>query len=96
MSSFIMTGFFGLGDGKRSVDARPAYYCFYPMTIQCKSDQSFIPAEIRVYTPPHDTVLPCGTVVFLTARTYLPADLSGKHTALLDAIAMYPIPGDPA
>ncbi|OBZ78509.1 hypothetical protein A0H81_02121 [Grifola frondosa] len=50
-----------------------------------------LPAELRIYSPRNDTPLPDNTIAFVVAKAHAPAN----GTILLDALSIYPFPGDP-
>ncbi|GJE90161.1 hypothetical protein PsYK624_062880 [Phanerochaete sordida] len=96
-SSSIIAVMLAVGGGRRVASQSPAgrstYHCYYNTVLQCDSGPgSSIPAELRVYSPRNSTVLADNTVVFVYARVHVPPG----GTALLDAIHVYPFPGDPA
>lgn len=92
MSSFTLTGFFALAGGKCVVSTRSTkvYYCFYMTTIQCSAGVD-IPADIHIYSPYNDVVLPDDTIAFIVARAFCPPN----ETAFLDAYHLIPVPGNP-
>ncbi|KAI0074524.1 hypothetical protein K474DRAFT_1521738 [Panus rudis PR-1116 ss-1] len=95
MSSLVLVGFFALGNGRRAssiaASGKTTWHMFYPTTIQCRSG-AMIPAELRVYSPVNDTVLPVNSVVFLVARAHIPRGQT--CSAQLDSIVMHVVPGD--
>jgi len=96
MSSLTIVGFFAVANGERVVSTKPGTstrtaHCFYTTAVQCSSSAA-LPAQLRVYSPQHDTPLADGTVAFVVAKAAFPP----HSTVLLDAYFMIPIPGDPS
>lgn len=77
-----------------SVSSPPSstWFNFYATTIQRPNDPVGLSAEVRIYSPPNDNPLLDNTIAFIVAKAYIP----DAGPILLDAIALYPIPGDPA
>ena len=59
-------------------------------TIQCSAGVD-IPADIHIYSPYNDVVLPDDTIAFVVARAFCPPN----ETAFLDAYHLIPVPGNP-
>ncbi|KAI1781810.1 hypothetical protein LXA43DRAFT_1054572 [Ganoderma leucocontextum] len=107
--TFFTFGFFALGGGNRRPVQKPVspskklhppapassppstWFNFYSTTIQCSDNTSAPPAEIRIYSPPGDIPHPDNTIAFIVAKVHTP----DTGPILLDAICMYPIPGNP-
>lgn len=79
-------------NGTQAYTGNPVtYFMQYMTTFQC-SLEDYLPAEVRVYSPPGDTTpYPDNTVVFMVARV---STADSAH-ALLDVLSMAPFPGDP-
>ncbi|KAF8514800.1 hypothetical protein JB92DRAFT_2602360, partial [Gautieria morchelliformis] len=67
------------------------YYCFYDTIVQGAVD-STVPLEMRLYSPPGETLLPDDTVVCVVGRIFAPP----SGTILLDVFSLTAYPGDPA
>lgn len=96
MSQLIVFGFFGLGAGRRVSTLKPGsstkvYHVFYSTTVQRVSADP-CPAEIRIYSPYGDTILPDNTVAFVVAKAQFPVN----EPVLLEASTLIPMPGDPS
>ncbi|KIJ57953.1 hypothetical protein HYDPIDRAFT_72782, partial [Hydnomerulius pinastri MD-312] len=92
-------GFFGVAAGRRVTSQKPGastktYHCFYSTALHCTSGVSF-PAELRVYSPFNDSVLPDNTVAFVIAKAHFPGGIP-KENVLLEASHVIPLPGDPS
>ncbi|KAF7973992.1 hypothetical protein HWV62_13601 [Athelia sp. TMB] len=107
MSSFIFIGFFGLEGGQRvryprlSDPSSGVFHNVYSTAIQLPddADPSFIPADLRVWSPRAGDILCDNTVAFVVAKAYVPDAAGANNTpdkALLDAIYLVPCPGDPS
>ena len=110
--TYVAFGFFALANGVRQQVAKTlsptkkasstsssttsssssTWFNFYSTTIRYSDDAPALPALIRVYSPPGDLPLDENTIVFMVAKVLVP----DKGDVLLDAICMYPLPGDPA
>ncbi|KAI6152582.1 hypothetical protein BKA82DRAFT_4112523 [Pisolithus tinctorius] len=91
MSATIVFGFFALSGGQRVQTTKPdgsskTYHCLYDTTIQCPSGAIF-PAQLRIYSPFHDTPLADDTIAFVLARA---------DAILLEASNVVAVPGDPS
>ncbi|EKM52949.1 uncharacterized protein PHACADRAFT_210712 [Phanerochaete carnosa HHB-10118-sp] len=93
-SCAVVAATLGLAGGRRAQGGQSTtYYCYYNTVLQPNGDsEAGVPAELRVYSPKDSVVLPDNSVVFAYARVYIPA----QGPALLDAIQIYPFPGDPS
>jgi hypothetical protein len=96
MSQLMVFGFFGLGAGRRVSSLKTGtstkvYHVFYLTTIQQLSTDP-CPAEIRIYSPYGDTILPNNTVAFVVAKAHFPV----YEPVLLEASSLIPMPGDPS
>jgi hypothetical protein len=101
MSTFTVAGFFGLTAGQRVRTEVPrsngtsqgVYHIHYVTSVNT-SQSGAVPAELRKYSPPHDSVLQDDTIAFVVAKAYVPM---GKTTGnvLLEASHIFPVPGDP-
>ncbi|KAH7904539.1 hypothetical protein BJ138DRAFT_1019010 [Hygrophoropsis aurantiaca] len=96
MSSLTLFGFLCLAAGRRLQTTKPGspsktYHAFYATALQSASGSS-VSAEIRVYSPFNDTILPDNTVAFVVAKAFFP----NNDTVLLDASHVIPMPGDPS
>ncbi|KIJ58462.1 hypothetical protein HYDPIDRAFT_64631, partial [Hydnomerulius pinastri MD-312] len=92
-------GFFGVAAGRRVTSQKPGastktYHCFYSTALHCTSGVSF-PAELRVYSPFNDSVLPDNTVAPVIAKAHFPGGIP-KENVLLKASHVIPLPGDPS
>ena len=67
------------------------YHCYYSTSLHTPNGDSY-PAEIRVYSPFGNAVLPDDMVVFLVAKAFLPPN----DTVLLEASELVAVPGDPS
>ncbi|KAI6146285.1 hypothetical protein BKA82DRAFT_544335 [Pisolithus tinctorius] len=99
MSATIVFGFFALSGGQRVQTTKPdgsskTYHCLYDTTIQCPSGAIF-PAQLRIYSPFHDTPLADDTIAFVLARPYIPTSIP-KDAILLEASNVVAVPGDPS
>ena len=101
MSTFTLTGFFGLTSGQRVHTELPkpngstqgVYYVHYVTSLNT-AQTGAISAEIRKYSPPHDIILQNDTIVFVVAKAYVPpGDTTGNM--LLEASHIIPVPGNP-
>lgn len=94
MSSLAFMGFFCLAEGKRVMTTRPnstrIWHAHYTSTVQC-ADGTFLPANIRVYSPMNDVPHPDNTIAYVYARAHITNDL----TVLMDASEIIACPGDP-
>jgi hypothetical protein len=101
MSSFIMSGFFGLASGRRvrteisksNGSTQAAYYMTYVTSIECTNSDP-VSAELRKYSPPGDSVLRDDTIAFVIAKAFVPPGTVAGNI-LLEAIHIAPVPGDP-
>ncbi|EPQ51599.1 hypothetical protein GLOTRDRAFT_48698 [Gloeophyllum trabeum ATCC 11539] len=100
MSSFLILGLFALSAGKHVVTSRPApnsdkttSHILYGTSLKL-TDQTLVPAELRVWALKSTPILPDDTVVFLLAKACSPADATAG-TVLLDSLVMQAFPGDP-
>ncbi len=100
--TFVTFGFFGIANGYRFAVTKPSqqnasgnsttYFMRYTTSIQCSDGSGMLPAELRIYSPPHDSPIPDNTVVFAVAKVHV----QDSGPVLLDAInGLYPVPGDP-
>ncbi|KAF8141789.1 hypothetical protein EV363DRAFT_1443711 [Boletus edulis] len=97
MSSLLILVFFDVGAGWHISQQKPAsreiYHCFYSTSFPAASNaEQRYPAEIRIYSPYNNIVLPDNTVVFLVAKGYFAL----YETIMLEATTFVPVPGDPA
>jgi hypothetical protein len=99
MSSFIVVGFFGLTQGNRQSTVKPGrdgrdirvFHNHYVTSIQC-ADGSAAAADLRVYSPFKDALLPDETVAFIIAKGFAPLGESVQ----LDTFYLSQVPGDPS
>ncbi|EIW85870.1 hypothetical protein CONPUDRAFT_150645 [Coniophora puteana RWD-64-598 SS2] len=96
MSVAIVVGMLGLANGIRCSESNGSsqtFYCYYDSALHCSQTRS-APAQIRVYSPKRDQVLPNDTVAFVIAKAYF----ERGGTILLDTQPQqfFPIPGDPS
>ncbi|KIP03196.1 hypothetical protein PHLGIDRAFT_54813, partial [Phlebiopsis gigantea 11061_1 CR5-6] len=86
-------GFLGLASARRisspNSKGSTTWHYYYNTTIQTPTHA--IPAELRIYSPPDDVAHPDYTIAHVVAKAHLAAN----GTALLDAISVAPVPGDP-
>ncbi|KAF8449198.1 hypothetical protein L210DRAFT_3388333 [Boletus edulis BED1] len=89
MSSLLVLFFFGVDVGRHISQQKPAsreiYHCFYSTSFPAASDaEQRYPAEIRIYSPYNNIVLPDNTVVFLVAKGYfaLHETMKQQHLSL--------------
>jgi hypothetical protein len=101
MSTFILTGFFGLLSGRRvrsevtrsDGSSQTLYHVHYITSVTCST--SSVSADLRKYSPPNDIILRDNTIAFLVAKCYIPpANVPGN--ILLEAIHIAAVPGDPS
>ena len=106
MSSCHVNGFFTVAKGNHARMNKPfrnptttstagspgTWYTYYDTTVTCIT-QVFLPAQIRVYSPPGEPIFPDETVTFLIGKLSLQA---GASRALIDATHIRAIPGDPS
>ncbi|EJD50212.1 hypothetical protein AURDEDRAFT_58629 [Auricularia subglabra TFB-10046 SS5] len=93
MSSLLISGYFGLSNGRRVSSENPntkktTSHVFYDTVIQTAGVD--VAAEIRYWSP--DPVLGDGTVVDLLGKVYAPPNA----TAWIDVIQLVAFPGDPS
>lgn len=96
MSSLMVFEFFGINHGCCVRLLKPGamsktYHCYYSTSLHTPNGDSY-PAEIRVYSPFGNAVLPDDMVVFLVAKAFLPPN----DTVLLEASELVAVPGDPS
>lgn len=107
MSSFFLSGFFGLESGQRVNSSKPnnpssrVYHAVYSSAIQFAppADASIIPADIRLWSPRSGTLLADNTVAFVVGKAYIPRSTTSYNNtdkALIDALYLMPCPGDPS
>ena len=104
MSSCHISGFFALAQGNRLRVNKPfrnptatttagspgTWYAFYDTTTTCLTDV-FAAAQLRVYSPPGEPILPDHTIVYVIGKVCIQP---GTERALIDATHMRPVPGD--
>jgi hypothetical protein len=92
--SCIIIGLFSVRNGSRLSTARATgstvYHQQYLTAVSCTNGQR-IQASLRAYSPPGDQTLTDETVIFLIAKAVFPK----AQDAILEAIRMFPFPGDP-
>ena len=100
----LVYGFFALASGRRVAVSRlnssnpqadsskspSRWFCFYTTSLQCANHDA-IDAQLRVYSPRDDIPLQDNTIAFVLAKLHVPSN----GTALLDALTVHPVPGDP-
>ncbi|KAF8485204.1 hypothetical protein DFH94DRAFT_842849 [Russula ochroleuca] len=102
MSSFLLSGFFGLTSGIRQRSDTPRadgkvssiFHMYYNTTILCGPHTS-LPAQLRKYSPPGEDPLPDDTVAYIVAKAHVPA-MNVGGPVLLDVVHIAPLFGDPA
>ena len=99
ISSSVVVGFFCLTNGRRLTREHPekketvnSYYTSYSSSISCVNADDAFMAEIRIYSPPRDPLLPEYTVAYVMAKMHAPSN----SVVLLDALQCFPFPGDPS
>ncbi|KAJ2929035.1 hypothetical protein H1R20_g8058, partial [Candolleomyces eurysporus] len=103
MSLSVIFGIFALTGGQvicapsKSTPSRSYSYIMYDTTVQFLKGQ-VMPASLHVYQEPGTVVLPPNTVVVLIAKfaPLSPSNASAPNIALLDAIQLFPFPGNPS
>ena len=99
-TSFSTFGKFALFDGQREFVPKPGttgatpdgtWFMTYQSTFQCPSN-TFLPVQIRIYSPRAESPLPDYTVVDLFAH----AATAPSAPAMLESMSAIPVPGDPA
>jgi hypothetical protein len=93
MSSFTLFGFFCLAEGRRVLTTRAnntrIWHAHYTTTVQC-ADGTFLPANIRIYSPMNDVLHVENTIALVYARAHITND----STVLMDASHIIPCPGN--
>lgn len=94
MSSFTVSGFFGLASGRHealtSSANKTTNYISYDSSFTCSNGTSS-PILIRHFSPQH-AVLPDNTIIYLIAKAGFPSVASDP--IVFHALYFYPIPGD--
>ncbi|KAI6169716.1 hypothetical protein EDD17DRAFT_26378 [Pisolithus thermaeus] len=88
-----------VSEGHRVSSVKPksrtkTYHCVYTTSLEC-DDGTSIPAELRIYSPFNDVVMPDNTFGYVVAKAYFPAAVP-EEKALLEASRFFPFPGDPS
>jgi hypothetical protein len=97
MSTFIIMGYFSLRSGRRvrtevrtNGTSKVVYHMHYDTSVDCSQSSPFS-AELRKYSPPHDTVLQDDTIASVIAKAYIPPG-NVPGSIILEAIRMAPVP----
>ncbi|KAI6121178.1 hypothetical protein F5141DRAFT_998945 [Pisolithus sp. B1] len=95
----MVSGFLAVSEGCRVSSVKPSsgkktYHCVYTTALEC-DDGTSIPAELRIYSPFNDVVMPDNTFGYVVAKAYFPTAVP-EEKALLEASQFFPFPGDPS
>lgn len=99
ISASVVVGFFCLTNGRRltrehaeTKETVNSYYTVYSTSISSVNPDDVFTAEVRIYSPPRDPLLPEYTVAYIMAKMYAPSN----SVVLLDSLQCFPFPGDPS
>ncbi|KAI6003393.1 hypothetical protein EDC04DRAFT_2583476 [Pisolithus marmoratus] len=95
----MVTGFLVVAEGCCISSVKPnsatkTYYCVYTTALHSMGGVSF-PAELCIYSPFNDVVLPDNTIGYVVAKAYIPSTTL-EEKILLEASHFFPLPGDPS
>ncbi|KAF8507435.1 hypothetical protein JB92DRAFT_2629127, partial [Gautieria morchelliformis] len=90
MSTVTLTGNICVRGGRRQTTS-PTYYCFYESVLPITND-STVPLQLHVYSPPGDSLLQDDTIVRVFGCIFAPP----SSKILMDMTSIVPYPGDPA
>ncbi|KAF8488618.1 hypothetical protein JB92DRAFT_3206701 [Gautieria morchelliformis] len=90
MSTVTLTGNICIRGGRLQTIS-PTYYWFYESVLPITNDSN-VPLQLRVYSPPGDSLLQDDTIVRVFGRIFAPP----SSKILMDVTSIVPYPGDPA
>ncbi|KAI5983435.1 hypothetical protein EDC04DRAFT_3130985 [Pisolithus marmoratus] len=99
MSLLMVTSFLAVVEGSHISSVKPnsatkTYYCVYTTVLHSTSGVS-LPAELHIYSPFNDMVLPDETIGYVVVKAYIPST-APEEKILLEASHFFPVPGDPS